>query len=376
MSGIDYDLVIIGAGIVGSACAWEAVRAGMKPLVIEQHVIGGGATAAGMGHIVVMDDSDAQLALTKLSRDLWEERRSAWPAAVQYDPCGTLWIAADDEEMGEVRRKHDIYRQHGLDAEILDQKQIESAEPQLRKGFHGGLRVPGDRVIYPPAAAQTLLTEAQTKGARILKGRRVSQLEKHRLRLDDDSILTANLAILATGSRSTELLPDLPIRPRKGHLAITDRYPGLVRHQWVELGYLKSAHGSTADSVAMNIQPRLNGQLLIGSSRQFEQAHTEIDFDILSRMLDRAIVYMPALKELSVIRTWTGFRAASPDHLPLIGPDLYHEGLYLATGHEGLGITTSLGTARLLLQHITGQSTSIPLDPYLPQRFRKGCSHG
>ena len=87
-------------------------------------------------------------------------------------------------------------------------------------------------------------------------------------------------------------------------------------------------------------------------------------------MLARAIEYMPALAKLSVIRTWTGFRAATPDKLPLIGACPGRERVYLATGHEGLGITTSLGTARLLADRIAGRQPAIDPTPYEPCQSR------
>lgn len=166
------------------------------------------------------------------------------------------------------------------------------------------------------------------------------------------------------------------MRGRKGHLVITDRYPGMVRHQLVELGYLKSAHAVSSDSVAFNVQPRKTGQLLIGSSRQFGAQDTRIEHHMLARMLQRACDYMPALGEFSAIRTWTGFRAATPDKLPLIGPAGPESGsLYLATGHEGLGITTSLATGRILADLLLGRPSAIPVDPYLPTRAMHGAMH-
>jgi glycine/D-amino acid oxidase-like deaminating enzyme len=165
------------------------------------------------------------------------------------------------------------------------------------------------------------------------------------------------------------LLPGVSIRPRKGHLALTDRCPGFVRHQLVELGYLKSAHGEATESVAFNVQPRTTGQVVIGSSRQFGVTDPAIDTGILSRMLSRAAEYMPGLARLEVVRTWTGFRACTDDKLPLIGPCPDRENVYLATGHEGLGITTSLGTARILTDMIMGRRPAIDAAPYLPSRF-------
>src|SRR4030095_6165719 len=142
---------------------------------------------------------------------------------------------------------------------------------------------------------------------------------------------------------------------------ITDRYPQFLRHQLVELGYLKSAHSLTSESVAFNIQPRKTGQLLIGSSRQFGVGEATVDTSIVTQMLDHAIEYLPPLRKLSSLRTWTGFRAATPDKLPLIGPHAEHERLYLATGHEGLGITTSLGTAKLLVDQVMNRESAIPI---------------
>ncbi|MCC6535902.1 MAG: FAD-dependent oxidoreductase, partial [Bryobacterales bacterium] len=111
----------------------------------------------------------------------------------------------------------------------------------------------------------------------------------------------------------------IPVAPRKGHLAITDRAPGFLRHQIVELGYLKSAHGHETESVACNLQPRATGQVLIGSSRQYGVHTAAVEPRMLQRMLRRALEYMPGLAGLPVVRTWTGFRAATPDGLPLIG---------------------------------------------------------
>jgi len=138
---------------------------------------------------------------------------------------------------------------------------------------------------------------------------------------------------------------------------------------------LKSAHSVTADSVAFNVQPRRTGQILIGSSRQYGAEHREVDDGILRRMLQRAQEYMPGLATMSAIRVWTGFRAATSDKLPLIGPWPGDESLFLATGHEGLGITTSLATARILADQITGAKPEIPAEPYLPARLMKGHIH-
>jgi glycine/D-amino acid oxidase-like deaminating enzyme len=375
MSSGAYDVVIIGAGIVGSACAAECAREGLSVAIVEAGIIGGGATAAGMGHLVVMDDSEAQFALTRYSQQLWDEISDELPHEVEHDACGTIWIAADDDEMAEARRKARVYSDRGVPVEILDAHALAELEPQLRPGLIGGLRVPGDSVIYPPSAAQYFVDQALARGAELFLGVAVETISADGIRLRNGTSIAAGVIVNSAGSWSPQLTPGLEVKKRKGHLVITDRYPNFLRHQLVELGYLKSAHSLTADSVAFNIQPRKTGQLLIGSSRQYDVAESSIDVSILTRMLDRAVEYLPGLRKLSSLRTWTGFRAATPDKLPLIGPHAEHERLYLATGHEGLGITTSLGTAKLLVAQIMNREAAIPVGPYLPARMTQETGH-
>ncbi len=373
-----FDIIIVGAGIVGAACAAECSAAGLKVLVLDRGPIGAGTTAAGMGHLVVMDDSEAQFALTHYSRHLWLKLRPQLPSDVEYDLCGTLWVAADDEEMAEVYRKEKYYSERGVRVEVLDAAALRKAEPSLRPGLAGALHVIEDGVIYPPCAARFLLEEAQKNGAELRTGVAVRDLlPEGGVSLEDGSRIDSEKSVNATGPWAPALTPGLPVRKRKGHLAITDRYPGFVHHQIVELGYLKSAHSIGQDSVAFNIQPRHTGQMLIGSSRQFDAESAAVEQTILERMLSRAIEYLPGLTRLTVTRIWTGHRAATPDKLPVIGPSPLSERIWLATGHEGLGITTSLGTGRLLADQLLERPSEIPAEPYLPARFRDTLqSHG
>ena len=369
-----YDIVIVGAGIVGAACAAECSRNGLKVLVLDRGPVGGGTTAAGMGHIVVMDDSEAQFALTSFARRLWHSLAPELPADAEYDRCGTLWVAADEPEMAEVRRKQKFYRDRGVKAERLEASALAEAEPNLRRDLMGGLSVMDDAVIYPPAAARYLLEQAMAHQAEVRTGVEVRSLtEGGDVVLADNNHLSAGRVINAAGPWSPILTPDLPVRRRKGHLVVTDRYPGYVRHQIVELGYLQSAHAVSSDSVAFNIQPRKTGQMLIGSSRQFGSDGTEVEPSLLQRMLRRAQEYLPSIGRLSAIRSWAGHRPATPDKLPLIGPSLTSDRVWLATGHEGLGITTSLATGRLVANLLLGRPSEIPVEPYLPARMAKGA---
>ncbi|WP_028226671.1 NAD(P)/FAD-dependent oxidoreductase [Paraburkholderia ferrariae] len=377
------DVIVVGAGIVGAACAYELAAAGADVLVLERAVVGGGVTAAGMGHLVVMDDTPAEFALSAWSRQLWNELGPRLDARHAFVRCGTLWVAEDDEEYALAQTRRQSLVRDGVACEWLDAQQLREAEPALREGLRGGMRVPDDGVVYAPAVAVWLLAQpvAGRIATRLDAG--VERVTQNGVALAGGETIEAGAVLLANGLQAAALLPGLPLQAKKGHLLITDRYPGTVRHQILELGYIKSAHNASGTSVAFNVQPRPTGQLLIGSSRQFDSVDPAIDAAVLARMLARAAHYLPGLPGLNAIRAWTGFRPATPDGLPLIGPadpfagEDMHRSTWLATGHEGLGVTTALATGKLIAAQMTGAGTPIDASPYWPRRFaRQEVSHG
>jgi len=356
-------ILVVGAGIVGAAIADRLQASGCSVILFEGDIPGGGATAAAMGHLVALDDSPEQLAFTARGVALW--RQEDLPGRCEREACGTLWVASDREELAEAQAKAERYAALGLATELVAAEGLRTLEPSLRPGLAGGLRVSGDQVLYPVAAARFLLERAQARGA-TLRRERVQALVPGGVRTESGAF-PAEAVVLAAGLGIPDLLPELPVQPRKGHLAITGRVPGLVRHQLVELGYLKSAHGRETTSVAFNVQPRATGQLLIGSSREFAGLDGALNRELLGRMLRRTLSFLPGLATVPVIRTWTGFRPCGPGNLPVIGPWAPQPGLLVAGGHEGLGITTALATAELIAHHVLAAPAFVDPLPFLPR---------
>jgi len=368
-----FDVIVLGTGIVGSACAMECVRAGLRVAVVERDAKLSGATAAGMGHVVALDGSPAQLALTNYSRSLWSELAPDLPPDVEFEPRGTIWVALDHDEMRQVYAKRETLAAAKIDSEVLNSRELAEAEPNLRPGLAGGLLVPHDCVLHPPAAAQFFLSEAIRGGAILQCGQAAQRIADGTVTLKDGTSYSADKIVVATGVE-THLLPWLPIQKRKGHLIVTDRYPGFLHHQLVELGYTKSAHIITTDSVAFNVQPRPNGQIIIGASRQYLSEDEGVEPKVLESMLERAKSYMPALAQMSAISSRAGFRASTPDHLPLIGSTFDPE-IFLAVGFEGFGITSAPAAARLVVDEMLSRASEIDRTPFLPSRFSKTPSH-
>lgn len=370
---MNVEVIVVGAGIVGAACAAALSARGCKVTVIESSIIGGGATAAGMGHLLVLDDIPAELALTAYGCRLWHELAHQAPEVHEYRQCGTIWVARDSEEMAEAERKHQRLHEAGIATRVLSASELQTMEPNLADSLLGGLLVEQDGLVYPPRSAAWLMEQAQVNGASVLKAE-VRKLGDGRLELNDGQTLHADFIVVAAGYASKALVPDIPLRAKKGQLAITDRYPGYAQHQLVELGYVKSAHLSAGTSVAFNVQARPTGQLLIGSSREFDQDSKQLNQELLGKMLARACEYLPSLSRLNILRCWTGVRAVTPDGQPLLGPHPSLPSILLACGHEGLGITTALASAQLICAQVFEEPAQIPSTPYLPQRYMQGIA--
>ena len=359
-----YDLIVVGAGIVGAACADCASAEGMKIAVVEPGPVGGGSTAGSMGHIVALDGLPAELALAKYSLELWQSLADL-PQA-QYRRCGTLWVAAGDADLARIPSKLARLAAAGVAAEAIDASRIYHLEPALIPGLAGGVLVPDDGVVFPPTAAMLLVDRACKRGA-VRYRQRAMRLETAGVSLDDGNRLHGPV-LVATGCALGELLPMLPLQSRKGHLVITDRYPGLIRHQLLQMGYADSAHGEADSSVAFNVQPRPGGQLLIGSSRENRNTSRDVSMPMVQRMLQRAFEFLPGLRPLQALRIWTGLRPVSVDGLPYLGRVPGRPDVWVAAGHEGLGITTSMGSARLLVDQLLGREPAIDPRPYDPAR--------
>lgn len=364
MSG--YDLIVVGAGIIGAACAERAVAGGRRVAIVESDIVGGGVTAASMGHLVVMDDDPVELALSRYSIGFWEA--CAFLEEAEFNRCGTLWVAANDAELDLIPAKIARLGAAGIEARQVDAAQLHALEPALAADLAGGMLVASESVVYPPRVARWLVERSRSAGAELFHGRRVVRLTGDGVELDGGDRLQGPV-LVAAGHASAGLLPELPMHVRRGHLAITDRHPGVLRHQVLELGYADSAHGSAESSVAFNVQPRPTGQLLIGSSRERGRSDGGLHMPVLRQMLERAFRYLPILRSLQAIRVWTGLRPCTPDGRPYIGAVPGRPGVWVATGHEGLGVTTAFGTAHLLHDLMDGRATAIDAAPYDPSRL-------
>ena len=363
------DTIVVGAGIVGAACAAALQAVGCDVLLVDAGIPGGGVTAAGMGHLVALDETDDELDLCLLSLARWDEYLATRAGLAEHVRCGTLWVAEDDAQMAHARMRAGRLGRRGWDAAELSGDELARTEPALRAGLAGAVRVARDGVVYPPAVARDLAGTLVALGGRTRFGATVARIDAGAVTLASGERIDTGDVVVATGTAVTGLLPDIPIFPRKGHLAITARYPRRLAHQVVSMGYGQTEAGSDALAVAANVQPRITGQWLIGSCRQDGIRHADVDPRVLAQVLRSAIALLPCLADMKIIRSWTGMRPATFDGRPVIGRHPTLPRVWVAAGHEGLGVTTAFGTAQLLADLMLDRPAAIAAAPYSPMRF-------
>lgn len=384
--------MVVGGGIVGCAVVHQLAQLlppSSRLLLLDRGPIAGATSGSCMGHLMVTPDTPQDYAFTAASLRLWRELHEADPG-FDYNPTGALYLADAPEDAELLPVLQQQFAANGDAAQVLDGVQLREIEPGLAKDLPGGLFYPGDGVVLPMLACGAMLRQAQRLNANVtvqpgcpvlgfeLAGDRITGVRT------PEGVVAAGLVVNATGVWAPEIAqmcgqPRLPIYPRAGNLAITGHHVSPIRTQLLEVSYLRFAHGAaqvdptatTGDpgGHAVNMQPQTHGGCLIGSTRQFRGMDRTLNPELLRRSLLRAQRYAPGLAQASIVRTWVGLRPYSIDKHPLIGPWPPVRGLWVAAGHEGLGITLAPISGRLLAEQITGRPTTIDASPYLPARF-------
>ncbi|MEU6862065.1 FAD-binding oxidoreductase [Streptomyces sp. NPDC046876] len=371
------DVVIIGAGVVGAACAYYAARAGLRVAVVDRGPVAGGTTGAGEGNLLVSDkEAGPELDLALLSARLWRELAAELPQEIEYEPKGGLVVAPDEATLKALRDFAAGQRAAGVEALEAAPDDLHSLEPHLAHGMAGGFHYPQDAQVQPAQAAARLLAAS---GAELHLGEEVTAV----LRTADGSVRgvrTARGELLAPavvnaagtwGGRIAELAgTTLPVLPRRGFVLVTEPLPRVVRHKVYAADYIADvASGSAALQSSAVVEGTPAGPVLIGATRERVGFDRTLSVEALRRLAAQAAALFPVLADVRVLRTYHGFRPYLPDHLPAIGPDHRVPGLHHACGHEGAGIGLAPATGVLIASSLTHTPLPVPLTPFHPNRF-------
>ncbi len=375
------DVVVIGAGIVGAACAYELASAGLTVTVLERGPIVAGTSGAGEGNILVSDKAPGpELDISLLSNRRWRELADVLPAAVELEPKGGLVVATDDAALPGMRRLAAEHRSAGVEVGELTAAELADHEPHIAPDLAGGLYYPQDMQVQPMLAAAHLLRLARALGAVVLPRHEVVGIARSatgavRAAVTVSGEFECGTVVNAAGTWAAEVAAlagsSVPVEPRRGFILVTEPLPRVVRHKVCSADYLANVTSDSADlQTSAVVEGTASGPVLVGASRERVGFDRETSYEVLGLLAQQAIRLFPVLAGVRVLRTYHGFRPYSPDHLPIIGPDDRVQGLFHACGHEGGGIGLAPATGLLVAQVLSGTTPALALDPFLPQRFQ------
>jgi glycine/D-amino acid oxidase-like deaminating enzyme len=381
------DVVVVGAGIVGAACARELAVRGVRVALLDRGEVSGGTTGLGEGNVLA-SDKDAgpthpELDLTIAGLRVYDEIDARLGAEAQVRRKGALIVHPDAATWAGEPERVARLRAAGVAADLLSVAQVREHEPLLTGDLRGASYFPSDLQCAPRAIARALAREAAAAGAEVRTGCEVAAIAVDRarrvrgVRLASGERVSAGAVVLAAGAWSRALaetagLP-LPLEPRWGQLvrlAAPAGEPRLIRHKVVDGSYLASVVSAEAGlQVTTVLETTWDGDVLVGSSRARRGFDTAVDEAVSEAMLARAARLMPRLAELRPAAAWSGLRPWLPDHLPAIGGSALVPGLWVATGHEGAGVALGPVTGRVLAQAYCGEAPLVSLRAFRPDRF-------
>jgi len=366
-----HDVAIVGAGVVGLACAWSAVRRGMSVVVLERDRVAAGASGVAAGMLAPVGEAswgeEAMLAFNLLSLELWDrfaaDLEADAGADFGYERIGALHVAADRDEAEQLRHRHEVHRRHGLDARWLRPSECRGVEPGLASAIAGGVVAPHEATVDPARLCDALAAAAREAGAEIVAGAEVLGAEldagEKRLRTADGREHAAEAVVIAAGVWSAgnwlpaELRP--PLRPVKGEILTLRGAPDEPVCERIVAGE------------RVYVVPREDGRLIVGATVQERGFDTTVTAGGVHELLREAYRLLPEIAELELADARAALRPGTPDNLPLVGA--VADGSIIASGHFRNGVLQAPATAEAVTSLLAGDELRPELEPLAPGRF-------
>jgi glycine/D-amino acid oxidase-like deaminating enzyme len=389
------DVVVVGGGIIGAACAFELASRGASVTLLEKDELAAGASGRNLGYLDTSKDPVlAPLARRSLERYAELASDPPTPFFLDAEPIGTLAVTIDADERDDLRAWAASAYAVGVEVERIDER-VRELEPELSPEVLEAFLLREGHRVDPLALTVCLGALARASGATIRHHTPARRLVERGERVTgvvtDDGILEADTLVLAAGPWSPALARPigvaLPIVSARGWLVHAAPERPLFRH-WIQSGgrrlidrretALASEPGSLRLSmrefgnaeetrdIAPMIQPSPDGSVLTGTSREPSFAADPLDLEVPRIVAAQASRLVPALAEAPVLSTWSGVRPVSPDERPLLG--WVREGLFVATGHGSEGVILGAGSAEQVAALVLGAEPPFEPAPFDPLR--------
>jgi glycine/D-amino acid oxidase-like deaminating enzyme len=375
------DVIVIGAGIIGSSIAYHLAQRKASVILLEKGDLAAGSSGACDGLIFLQSKKPGiHLQLAMESRKRFARLRSSLPVAIEYRECGGMVVIESDEELAVMHEFVKEQQKIGLDVTLLNADRARQLEPHLSEHILGATRSPLDGQVNPIALTLGFALGAKNLGAQVITGATIHGIDTTSGRVSavetDTGRFEADIIVNAAGSYAPEIgtmvgLP-IPIKPRRGQIIVTEACPPMLNHCMISAKYIAAKfnpESAKAGGEGISIEQTENGNFLLGSTREFVGYDKRTTSKGLQSIAAKTAGIIPAIEQVNVIRAFAGLRPYTPDGLPILGPVADVPGFFMAAGHEGDGIALSPITGELIAQMIITGKSDFPLDAFRLSRF-------
>lgn len=363
-------VLVVGAGVIGSAIAWELRRRGASVVLLESLSEGGQTSVAAAGMVnpfsLTPEETPAlpfMLHSLSLYPDWAEQLREAVGIDIEWCRCGSLRVALHDSDAQRLRATYEWVVRYETQAQLLSAREARELEPALTEQCSLALWLPNEGWVHTGRLMRALHAAVAQAGVEFYRGQPVVGFLQENGRIAGvqtaGGVIRGDAIVVAAGAWTGALLHTLgvhaPIEPVRGQILVLSDLPRPVRHIVTSLiGYL---------------MPRANGTALLGATREHVGFDLRATAEGMRHLLQTLERLFPALMSAVVVGHMVGLRPGTPDANPLIGTIAGFERLYLASGHAYHGILLAPATACAVADLVLQGKTDLPIAPFDPTRF-------
>jgi sarcosine oxidase subunit beta len=366
------DVVIIGGGVMGCSIAYNLAREGLKPVVIEKSDIGGEASGANGGGVRQSARNLKEMPLAIESIQIYGQLHEELGMDLEYVREGNLRLCTSEEELDTMRKSVENQKAANLELEMLDRKQVLNINPHIGDKVIGASFCPTDGHVNPFLVTYAFFQKAKSLGARVVTHEEVKDIRLQKSKVSavitDKQTFETDLVVNAAGVAGRKVANmvglDLPMRPVFSEAMITEPYPPLFKQM---IGHAKGLFYG---------RQTVHGSFFWGGfvgTEQFIHREGKPLFHFIGPAISNMVIdFFPILKDVNVIRTWSGLIAQISDAIPVLGYTEEVPGFVFATGFSGHGFGLAPVIGRLIGELIMDCQTSIPISDFCFGRFSKG----
>jgi len=384
----NYDVIIIGAGIIGLAAAYYLSTKKKSVLLLEKKAIGAGASSACDDMILLQSKKPGiLLKMAFESLEMYKHLSKELDYDLEFETRGGMILIKTEEQLKIMEDFVNQQKSYDLNVDLIPRKEVRKRQPFVDKGVIASTYSPDDSQVNPLKVMKGFYLKGLEAGMDVKKGYPVIALNKltdgcWEVITADKETFTGEFILNAAGAWSPEICRliglDLPIKPKKGQIAVTEQIPALGETNFWDAEYIVTKLNPELAArrnkilaelgIGLSLSRTSEGNYFIGGTREFTGYNNQTTYQGINAVIKQALKYFPVLENVHIIRTFAGLRPASLDGKPFLGEVSARKGFFIAAGHEGDGIALAPITGKLIAQLICQETLSIPVGELSPDR--------